>query len=281
MRRYYQDDAVTIYHGDSAEMVFLSADRVVTDPPYGTAAYEHDVAPNAGTLARWCEDFKTVAIFGYAERLVRWCMEARVAPDEWVTWWPTNTIGGQRRAAKLPRECEHIAVFGEVLGAARLSRPRSNDSWTRAEAERRGHDTDLCRLGDVWRDPSPGVGFNAHLRQHQNEKPLSLMYRLVELCSDQGDTVLDPYAGSGTTLRAAKDLGRRAIGIEIEERYCEIAAQRCAQEVLEIAEVNEPGNKPLGTPGVPAENTVPVEQSRPGSLTSPAAARPAQRRDSR
>ena len=69
---------------------------------------------------------------------------------------------------------------------------------------------------------------------HPTSKPLSMFRTFVERFTDQGELILDPYMGSGTTLRAAKDLGRQAIGIELNERYCEIAAKRCAQEVLDL-----------------------------------------------
>jgi DNA modification methylase len=69
-------------------------------------------------------------------------------------------------------------------------------------------------------------------QEHQTVKPIKLMSELVSLFTNPGETIIDPFMGTGTTLRAAKDLGRKAIGIEIEERYCEIAAKRMAQEVF-------------------------------------------------
>ena len=69
---------------------------------------------------------------------------------------------------------------------------------------------------------------------HPTQKPVPLFKRLISASSRSGETVLDPFMGSGTTLRAAKDLGRKAIGIEIEEQYCEIAVERLRQEVLPL-----------------------------------------------
>lgn len=71
-------------------------------------------------------------------------------------------------------------------------------------------------------------------RLHPNEKPLDLPLHFIRLTTEAGGMILDPFMGSGTTLRAAKDLGRRAIGIELEEKYCEIAARRMGQEVLPL-----------------------------------------------
>jgi hypothetical protein len=239
MTLYYEDDLVSLYHGDAERILprlsIAVPARLITDPPYGAGTYKSDVAPRLQLLPEWVSRFSTVAIFGYPEQLAFWCSRTRVSPDEWVTWWPTNTIGGQRRSQKLPRESECVAIFGEVPGGQRLFRPRSLDDLTRTIAVGRGHDPEMARQGDVWRDPSPGAGFNHHLRRHPNEKPLSLMEKLVQLCSDPGEVILDPYAGSGTTLEAAKKLGRRAIGIEIEEKWCKIAAERCAQDVMEVA----------------------------------------------
>ncbi|HXE85532.1 MAG TPA: site-specific DNA-methyltransferase, partial [Hyphomicrobiaceae bacterium] len=86
--------------------------------------------------------------------------------------------------------------------------------------------SDYCPRGDC---KDFVVGFDAK-PDHPSPKPLNVVTWLLD--SLPGGSVLDPFMGSGTTLRAAKDLGRRAIGIEIEERYCEIAVQRLAQQVL-------------------------------------------------
>jgi site-specific DNA-methyltransferase (adenine-specific) len=83
-----------------------------------------------------------------------------------------------------------------------------------------------------WRGATRGVEHGDHF--HPTQKPLAVMRWCLGLLPDGTSVVGDPYMGSGSTLRAAKDLGMKAVGVEIEERYCEIAAKRLAQEVLDL-----------------------------------------------
>lgn len=249
MKPYYDEGGITIYHGDAGELLAGMdwTGPVVTDPPYGSGHYATDVEALTPEMLRRLAAVGPTAVFGYAEALTRLCAAAEMFPSEWVTWWPTNAACRGFVLSGLRREAEHVAVFGKHRFAD-LRQPRGESSRRILAANyqsdnplaQRGIEShgepDTRRLGDVWTDAAPGLGFQSHLRKHPNEKPLALMRRLVEGVSEPDDSVLDPFCGSGTTLRAAKDLGRKAIGIEIEERYCEIAAKRLGQEVLDFGE---------------------------------------------
>lgn len=230
MTPYYQDDAVTLYHG-RAEDLPLCGDVAVTDPPYGFGYYQHDIEATSTVLAELLQR-RTAAFFAYPEVLVRWCIAIGREPDEWITWWP-NTPKRGPVGPRLARTSEHIAVYGPTHGQ-RIMRPRAADKWARKVSAGRGLDPEWCRDGDVWTDSADGVLNNSAARLHINQKPLSLMRKLVLFCSDEGDIIVDPYAGSGTTLVAAKELGRKAIGVEIDEAHCETAAKRLTQEVLRL-----------------------------------------------
>lgn len=246
MRPYYQDDAagITIYHGD-ARSELPDADAIVTDPPYGTGWYDTD-HPVVDVLIPLLQARPRIALFGYPERLVRLCMDAGVGPSEWIVWWPTNGACRGFNLAGARNESEHIAIFGKHrMGDVRIPRASENSrqkvraNYRHADGTAgRGLDShgeeDTRRVSDVWTDAAPGLAFLSNRRLHPNEKPIELLQRLVEGMAASGEIVLDPFMGSGTTLLAAKNLGRRAIGIEIEERYCEIAARRLDQTVLAL-----------------------------------------------
>jgi len=198
---------------------------VITDPPYGTGYYKTDIDITEA-FDRLLVAGRTVAVFGYPEILVNYCIWANAQPDEWVAWYPQNkTIG---RCSGLPKSSEHIAIFGKTPGAKLLVKPRSNDTTGASISKSRGLSTEFRREDDVWMDAAPGMMFNSHLRRHPNEKPVSVMEKLNTLCTNHAETVIDPFMGSGTTGVACANLGRKFIGIEIEEKYFDIACERIA-----------------------------------------------------
>jgi DNA modification methylase len=214
MKPYYEHNGITIYHGDSREIVpLLNADLVVCDPPYGisydTGYRVSGVTPWSGQI--YCDEDTSVRDF-----------VLQMLPQI-----PMLVFGS--RKCNPPKGTRMVLVWdkGSALGMGALDLP-----WKPSSEEiyviGKGFSGSRDESNVLYCPPVQSMAKNG--RVHPNEKPLKLLSRLLSKCP--AGTVLDPFMGSGTTLRAAKDLGRRAIGIELEEKYCEIAAQRLSQEVL-------------------------------------------------
>lgn len=218
MSIYYSDESVTLHHGDCLEITdWLEADVLVTDPPYGMAysgfggrkgeprrnsgplsiAGDRDAASRDEVLAAWGD--RPALVFG------TWRI-ARPTGTRQVIVWDKSANGPGMGALDVPWGPSHEEVY--VLGSG----------WT----GKRG--------GSVYRD-KPFTSGESDRPDHPTPKPTSLMERLV---SHTTGVIADPFAGSGSTLVAARNLGRKAIGVELEERYCEVIASRLSQGVLDF-----------------------------------------------
>jgi site-specific DNA-methyltransferase (adenine-specific) len=217
VKPYYEHAGVTIFHADCREILpSVRGDVFVSDPPYGIDGgsggdardygkgnYSGEWADTPDYIATVCAP--TIAAMVPTVRAgaitpgVR-CLNAYPKPSDIGCFWtPAAATHGPWGFTTF----QPILYYGKDWRAGKGAWPSGR--LVTEQSERNGH-------------PCP--------------KPLSAWAWLVGKVSQPGETILDPFMGSGTTLRAAKDLGRRAIGIEIEERYCEIAAKRLAQEVM-------------------------------------------------
>ncbi|MCG8351208.1 MAG: site-specific DNA-methyltransferase [Chloroflexales bacterium] len=229
---YDQDEWVTLYCGDNTALLPLlapsSVDLVLPDPPYNVANADIRLPSGKVRMVRDFgesdkQDWTLVAFFDAVARLLRpggsviaFCSDYLVSlcmkyPPLRVRgsmlWVKTNpAIQFRPRSMK----CHEHIVW--------LTQPAAPAVWN-GDGTTRNVFEHLIVQGHA-------------LTEHPTQKPLCLMKVLVRLHSNAGDLVLDPFAGSGTTLRAAKDLGRKAIGIEMDERSCAIAAQRLDQGVF-------------------------------------------------
>jgi len=208
MKPYYQDQSVTIYHGDCRQIVpqLGNFDLLLTDPPYGMRfqsnyrqikhkAIEGDDQMDVELIESLIKKAKCAAyVFCRWDNLL-----SMPKPKSVIVWVKNNTSMGDLNHEHA-RQWEACCFY-----------PMENHKFNR-----RPSDVIYAKRTDnAW---------------HPTQKPVDVMIQLID--ANQCQTILDPFAGSGTTGRAAKDLGKQAVLIEMDEQYCEIAAQRMAQEVL-------------------------------------------------
>ena len=228
---YYADDNVALYHGDCLDLLDVWAPPswaatgpclMVTDPPYGIKQGVWGPRLNGAKGIVTATPVRQLA--GDEDTSLR---------DEVLSYWgerPALVFGSW----KAPRPARTRARL--LWLKANITPCLGNCPWSPADEE-------IYVLGHGWGEPDrlnyiittearAGAGGLAAVVGHPTPKPVDLMRQLLDACPP--GLIVDPFAGSGATLRAAKDLGRQAIGIELDERYCEIAARSLAQEVLAL-----------------------------------------------
>jgi len=240
MKPYYEREGVTIYHADCRTILEeCAADVAIVDPPYGTTDLDWD-----SEVDGWIPvlPVRTFWLFCSLRSLLKVSV---TIPRSWsmaqdIVWEKHN--GSNSRADRFRRVHEHAVQFYRG-GWSDLYRevPRTMDAVARAvrRKHRPQHWGQIGQSAYLSDDGGPRlmrsvirVASEHGRAEHPTQKPLGIVSPLIHYSCPPGGMVLDPFMGSGTTLVAAIRLGRRAIGIEIEERYCEVAAKRLAQSVM-------------------------------------------------
>lgn len=237
---YYERDGIVIYHGDCLDVLreitagSVELDAVVTDVPYASGARSEAGKKTSGAMVRG-ERWKSKPIendqmttAGFVWFLREMCYASRellVDGGAFVTFidwrqWP-HLVGAV--------ESTNLRVNGMGVW--------DKQSMGLGQGFRSQHELFLFASKGTATVHDHGVGNVLRFRRdsnslHPSPKPVEIMAQILRVVTPDGGMVLDPCMGAGSTLRAAADLGRRAIGIEVEERYCEIAAERLRQKTL-------------------------------------------------
>ena len=238
---YYTDESVTLYHGDSRELMSLmpdqSVDAVITDPPYSDRT--HEMTRSNSGRAREHGNRVLSGNFGF-DCISEEDLRASLAAAGRVTrgWVVANL--DYRHAFAFDAEPPtglrllRIGVWVKKNPNPQISGDRPAQGW---ESIAYMHRTDRRPSWNGGGKAANYVMASAQRLDHPTAKPVSMVRDWVRLFTKPGDTVLDPFAGSGTTLRAAVDEGRSAIGCELNERHCENIVKRLAQGALDFGGV--------------------------------------------
>ena len=201
MKPYYQDEWVTIYHGDCREILpeLPKVDLVLTDPPYK----ELDID---GEYYEWFDGW--VQLLRYNDYFISFNNSSRLYDLMMRYGRPHRILIWSKGVVKYAWRWEPIVIYASDSPSFKINK-------------------------HIFSDHLPYQPLHKGQSVHQYEKPYKLMRSLVSFIP-KDKSILEPFMGSGTTLLAAKALNRKCIGIEIEEKYCEIAAKRCSQQVFDL-----------------------------------------------
>jgi DNA modification methylase len=221
MKPYYQDEAsrITIYHGDCREVLpgLPLADLLLTDPPYELTASGGGIGAKRDYLSSIDGHIDCGFDVSLLASFPNWCVFCAKAQLPLLL----DVVGGRRWC---------LVTWNKPNPT-----PLVNCNYL-PDTEYVVHAYQPGRLFGEYKDRSRFIVLPVERNNfgHPTVKPLAVVNKMMRLGSECGDLVVDPFCGSGTTLVSARDCGRRAIGIEIEERYCEIAAKRLSQGVLQF-----------------------------------------------
>jgi site-specific DNA-methyltransferase (adenine-specific) len=230
MEPYYSDDLVTLYLGDCREVLASLEDRsvdcVITDPPYDNRTHSMARTNKGRGHGNRAIDFEC---FDQAAQTALFTELGRVTRRWVVSTLPTSAAFQFDLEPPPGLRCLRVGVWLKKSPMPQISADRPGMGWEPIVYMHRDDEKPTWngggKAGNYYLSSVSGTG-------HPTSKPLGMVADWVRHFTNAGQTVLDPFAGSGTTLRAAKDEGRRAIGVELDERYCELIAARLAQETL-------------------------------------------------
>jgi site-specific DNA-methyltransferase (adenine-specific) len=245
VKPYYADESVTLYQGDCREIVpglSLAVDCIVADPPYGETSLTWD---------RWPDDWPT-AVSGAARSM--WCFGSMRMfldrRDEFTFWRLSQDVIWEKHNGtgfttdRFRRVHEHaLHWYRSDWSAIHHAVPVVGVRGPAKAALRRVKPTHTGEIGSaLYVDDGQRLARSVLLADnmdgravHPTEKPVGILDPLIRYACPAGGTVLDPFAGSGSTAEAARLTGRKAILIEADERYCELIARRMSQGVLEVS----------------------------------------------
>lgn len=223
---YYDDGQITIYCADCRDVLPGiapgSVDLVLTDPPYlvdyqGRWGSDWDAIANdkdgSWLLPTFTEVYRVLSDAGVCVSFYGW-----PAVDQFMTAWKASGF----------RPVSHMVWVKNVWGLGYYTRGQHEQGFVLAKPGTRKPDRAISDVLDFRRVSEP---------VHPTQKPVGALRPIIDAFAPTNGVVLDPFMGSGSTLRAAKDLGRRAIGIDVEEKYCARAVETLAQSVLPLGDI--------------------------------------------